>query len=80
MTIFENCLFLKMSLLKNCISVKINAILHIIFAAAAVEILSGVVTGRERGGRAGGSYELDAARVTKISFFSIFWTFRAASS
>ncbi len=36
--------------------------LHIIFAAAAVEILPGVATGRERGGRAGGSYELDAAR------------------
>ncbi len=61
MTIFENCLFLKISLLKNCISVKINAMLHIIFAAAAIEILPGVATGRERGGRAGGSYELDAA-------------------
>ena len=36
--------------------------LQIIFAAAAVEILPGVATGRERGGRAGGSYELDAAR------------------
>ncbi len=36
--------------------------LHIIFAAAAVEILLGVVTGWERGGKAGGSYELDAAR------------------
>jgi hypothetical protein len=39
-----------MSLLKNCISVKINATLHIIFAAAAVEILPGVATGREMGG------------------------------
>jgi hypothetical protein len=82
MTIFENCLFFKMTLLKNCISVKINAMLHIIFAAAAVEILHGVATGRERGGggRAGSSYKLDAAGVTKISFFSILWTFRAASS
>jgi hypothetical protein len=50
MTIFENCLFLKISLLKNCISVKKNAMLHIIYAAAAVEILPGVATGRERGG------------------------------
>jgi hypothetical protein len=71
-----------MSLLKNCKSVKINALLHIIFiifTAAAVESLSGFATGRERGRRAGSS-KLDAARVTKISFFSIFWTFLAASS
>jgi hypothetical protein len=42
-----------MSLLKNCISVKINAMLYIIFiifTAAAVESLPGVATGRERGG------------------------------
>ncbi len=32
------------------------------FAAAAVETLPGVATGRERGGRAGSSYKLDAAR------------------
>jgi hypothetical protein len=51
-----------MSLLKSCISVKIIAMFHIIFAAAAVEILPGVATGRERGERAGGSYELDAVR------------------
>jgi hypothetical protein len=52
-----------MSLLKNCTSVKINAMLHIIFkifTAAAVESLPGVATGRERGGRAGSSYKLDA--------------------
>jgi hypothetical protein len=35
-----------MSLLK---SVKINAMLHIIFAVAAVETLPGVATGGERG-------------------------------
>ncbi len=55
--------------------------LHIIFAAAAVEILSGVATGRERGG--GGlevHMNLMPPGVTKISFFSIFWTSRAASS
>jgi hypothetical protein len=54
-----------MSLLKNCISVKINAMLHIIFiifTAAAVESLPGVATGMERGRRAGSSYKLDAAR------------------
>jgi hypothetical protein len=81
MTIFENCFFFKMSLLKNCISVKINAMLHIIFAAAAVEILPGVATCGERGG--GGlevHINLMLPGVTKISFFSIFWTFRAASS
>jgi hypothetical protein len=38
-----------MSLLKNCISVKLKAMLHIIFAAAAVEVLPGVATGGERG-------------------------------
>jgi hypothetical protein len=52
-----------MSLLKYCISVKINAILHIKYAAVAVETLPGVVTGGERGGgRAGSSNKLDAAR------------------
>ncbi len=62
MTIFKNSFFLKMSLLKYCISVKINATLHIKFAAVAVETLPGVATGGERGGRAGSSYKLDAAR------------------
>ncbi len=32
------------------------------FAAAAVGTLPGGATGRERGGRAGSSYKLDAAR------------------
>ena len=32
------------------------------FAAAAVGTLPGVATGRERSGRAGSSYQLDAAR------------------
>jgi hypothetical protein len=44
-----------MSLLKYCISVKINAILHIKYAAVAVETLPGVATGGKRGGRAGSS-------------------------
>ncbi len=69
-----------MSLLKNCISVKINAMLHIIFAAAAVEILPGVATGRERGGGLEVHMNLMPPGVTKLSFFSIFWTFRAAYS
>jgi hypothetical protein len=60
-----------MSLLKNCRSVRINAILHIFFTAAAVETLHGVATSCEKGGRG-------KSRVTKISFFSIFWTFWAA--
>jgi hypothetical protein len=32
------------------------------FAAAAVGTLPGFATGRERGGRVGSSYQLDAAR------------------
>jgi hypothetical protein len=51
-----------MSLLKYCISVKINAMLDIKFAAVAVETLPGVATGGERGVRAGSSYKLDAVR------------------
>ncbi len=39
-----------MILLKNCISVKLNAMLPIIFAAAAVEDLPGVAAGGEMGG------------------------------
>jgi hypothetical protein len=35
---------------------------YIMFAAAAVGTLPGVATGWERGGRAGSSYKLDAAR------------------
>jgi hypothetical protein len=54
--------------------------LHIIFDAAAVEILPGVATGRERGGGLEVHMNLMPPRVTKISLFSIFWTFRAASS
>jgi hypothetical protein len=50
-----------MNVLKNCISVKIKAMLHKIFTAAAVETLPGVATGRERGVGAGSSYKLDAA-------------------
>jgi hypothetical protein len=72
-----------MSLLKNCISVKINAMLHIIFiifTAAAVESLPGVATGRERGG--GGlevHINLMPPGVSKVSLFIIFWTLWAAS-
>jgi hypothetical protein len=35
---------------------------YIMFAAATVGTLPGVATGRERSGRAGSSYQLDAAR------------------
>jgi hypothetical protein len=37
---------------------------------AAVENLAGVATCREGGGRAGNSYELDAAQNTQSKFFS----------
>jgi hypothetical protein len=66
-----------MSLLK---SVKINAMLHIIFAVAAVETLPGVATGGERGWEGWKSYKLDAARNNQNKLFSIFWTFWVASS
>ncbi len=52
--------------------------LHIIFSMGAVETLAGVATGGEGGG-AGSSYELDAAQSIQSKFFSIFWTFWAAS-
>ncbi len=46
--------------------------LNIIFAVAAVETLAGVATCGEMGGRAGSSYELDAARSIKSKFFPYF--------
>ncbi len=53
---------------------------HIIFAVAVVEIMEGVATCGEGGGRAGSSYELDAAQSIQSKIFSIFFTFRAASN
>jgi hypothetical protein len=52
------------------------------FAAAAVETLPGVATGRERGGGVGLEVHINLMPpgVTKISLFSIFWTIRVASS
>ncbi len=47
------------------------------FAAAAVGTLPGVATGRKRGGGLEVHINLIPPVVTKISFFSIFWTFRA---
>ncbi len=75
MTILEISFFKKMSLLKYCISVKIKAMLHIIFAVVAVETMPGVATGGERGGGLEVHINLMPPGVTKISFFSIFWTF-----
>jgi hypothetical protein len=54
--------------------------LQIIFAAAAVEILLGVAAGRERGGGLEVHINLMPLGLTKLSFFSIFWAFRVASS
>jgi hypothetical protein len=49
--------FLENEFFKKLYMCKKNAMLHIIFTAAAVESLPGVATGRERGGgRAGSSY------------------------
>jgi hypothetical protein len=53
---------------------------YIMFAAAAVESLPGVATGGERGGRLEVHIDLMPPGETKISFFSIFRIFRAASS
>ncbi len=54
--------------------------LHKIFSMGAVETLAGVATcGEGGGGRAGSSYELDAAHSIQSKLFSIFWTFWAAS-
>ena len=44
--------------------------LHIIFSMGAVETLAGVATCGEGGGRAGSSYELDAARSIQSKSFS----------
>ncbi len=44
--------------------------LPIIFSMGAVEILAGVATCGEGGGRAGSSYELDAAQSIQSKFFS----------
>jgi hypothetical protein len=45
--------------------------LHIIFAMASVETLAGVATCGKGGGKAGSSYELDAARSIKSKIFSL---------
>ncbi len=53
--------------------------LHLIFSMGAVETLAGVATGGEGGG--GGlevHMNLMPPRVSKVSFFFIFWTFWAA--
>ncbi len=54
--------------------------LHIIFSTGAVETLAGVATGGEGGGGLEVHMNLMPPRVSKESFFfSIFWTFWAAS-
>jgi hypothetical protein len=49
------------------------------FFCASRRTLPGVATGGERGGGLEVHMNLMPPGVTKISFFSIFWTFRAAS-
>ncbi len=53
--------------------------LHIIFVLVAVKTLAGAATCGLGEGRAGSLYELDAAQNMQSKFFSIFWTFWAAS-
>jgi hypothetical protein len=53
--------------------------LYINFVLVAVKTLAGVATCGVGEGRVGSSYELDAAQSIQSKFFSIFWTFWAAS-
>ena len=58
----------------------IYSILHIISEAVAIKTFAGVGTGGGGGGELEVHMNLMPPGVTKIGFFSIFWTFRAASS
>ncbi len=57
----------------------IYSILYIIFEAVAIKTLAGVATGGGGGGELEVHMNLMPPGVTKICFFSLFWTFRAAS-
>ena len=72
--ILQNCFrtlsFLQNKFFKNFLRKKISSLIHIILAVAAEKTLVGVATCGERGGRAGSSYELDAARSIQSKSFS----------
>jgi hypothetical protein len=53
--------------------------LHITFTAVAIKTLVGVATGGGEGGEQEVHLNLMPPGVTKICFFYLFWTFRAAS-
>jgi hypothetical protein len=67
---FRKLSFLQNKFVRNFLRKKISSLLHIIFAVAAEKTLVGVATCGERGGRAGSSYELDAARSIQSKSFS----------
>jgi hypothetical protein len=67
---FRKLSFLKKEFVRSFLRTKINSMFHIIFAKTAVETLAGIATCGERGGRAGSSYELDAARSIQSKFIS----------
>jgi hypothetical protein len=77
---FRKLSFLKNNLVNKFYDTKYLCSLHIIFYAVAIKNLAGVATG---GGGGGGGLEvhmnLMPPGVAKIGFFSLFWTFRAAS-
>jgi hypothetical protein len=52
---------------------------YIIFAVAAVETLAGVATCRKRGGGLEVHMNLMPPGISKVSLFTILWTFGAAS-
>ncbi len=66
---FRKLSFLRNKFVRNFFRKKISSLLHIIFAVAAEKTLVGATCG-ERGGRAGSSYELDAARSIQSKSFS----------
>jgi hypothetical protein len=57
----------------------IYSMLHIIFCAVAIKILAGVATGGGGGEELEVHMNLMPPEITKIGFFSFFWTYRAAS-
>jgi hypothetical protein len=57
----------------------IYSMLHITFYAVAIKILAGVATGGGGGEELEVHMNLMLPGVIKIGFFSLFWTFRAAS-
>jgi hypothetical protein len=77
---FQELSLLNNKFVRSFIITKINSILHIInISYGSSRNLGWSCNMWGRGGRAGSSYELDAAQSIQSKFFSLFWTFWAAS-